>query len=259
MGEADDEFHSDVVYQVQTTKKGMGYIVFLFEHQSKPEEMMAFRTLEYSVFLMRQHLDQGHSQLPVVIPIVFYHGKESPYPYSTEIFDCFENPALAKQYYMRPFKLIDVTVIPDEELKKNIITAPLQIIMKHIRDKDLLPYFAYLAKEGILEENAHVGGGKLLINVVNYVIRNGEISDKEMFKELLLTHSGDARRPIMTIFEQHQQEKLEQFTVGAQKKQHEIASNLLREHIDIAVIAKTTHLSMEEIKKLKKEIENTKH
>ncbi len=165
MGEEDDEYHSDVVYQVQT-KKGLGYIVFLFEHQSKPEEMMPLRTLEYSVFLMRQHLQQGHSKLPVVIPIVFYHGKESPYPYSTDIFDCFENPAVAKQYYMQPFKLIDVTVIPDEELKNNIITAPLQIIMKHIRDKDLLPYFIFLANEGVLEENAHFDGGKLLISVV---------------------------------------------------------------------------------------------
>ncbi len=59
----------------------------------------------------------------------------------------------------------------------------------------------------------------------------------------------------MTIFEQYQQEK----RLAAEQQTQIIASNLLREHVDIAVIAKTTHLSMEELKKLKKEIEETKH
>lgn len=126
--------------------------------------------------------------------------------------------------------------------------------MKHIRDKDLLPYFIYLANEGILEKNAHVGGGKLLISV-----RNGEISDKEMFKELLLAHSGDARRPIMTIFEQHQQEKREQFMVGAQQKQHDIARKLLMKGLADSLVAEATELSIEELKKLKKDIEDMKH
>ena len=73
---------------------------------------------------------------------------------------------------MQPFKLIDVTVVPDEELKKNIIMAPLQLIMKHIREKDVLPYFKWLAEEGILEENAHFDERKI-------ADKCGKLCDKE--------------------------------------------------------------------------------
>lgn len=72
---------SDMLYTVQTTS-GMGYIYCLIEHQSRPEKLMAFRLLRYCVAAMQQHLEQGNKQLPVVIPLLFYHGRTSPYPYS---------------------------------------------------------------------------------------------------------------------------------------------------------------------------------
>ncbi len=82
-----------------------------------------------------------------------------------------------------------------------------------------------------------------------------------MFEELLLAHSGDARRPIMTIFEQYQQEKREQFMVGVQQEKHAIARKLLMKGLVEQLVAETTELSVTEVKKLKKELEDqdTKH
>lgn len=31
---------------------------------------------------MQCHLEAGHKKLPLVIPVLFYTGKRSPYPYS---------------------------------------------------------------------------------------------------------------------------------------------------------------------------------
>lgn len=31
---------------------------------------------------MQRHLEAGHKKLPLVIPVLFYTGKRSPYPYS---------------------------------------------------------------------------------------------------------------------------------------------------------------------------------
>jgi predicted transposase/invertase (TIGR01784 family) len=276
-----DEYHSDIVYQVNMAQQGTGYVIFLFEHQSQPDKLLAFRLLEYQVFLMRQHIQQGHSQLPVVMSVVFYNGVQSPYPYSTDILDCFENPELAREYTNKPFKLIDVTTMSDETLKNNIVTAPAQIIMKHIRDKDLFPFFKVLAEEGILEKNAQINSGKLVVSVVNYIIKNGEISDPDAFEELLLTSSGETRKDIMTIFEQHQKEKQEQFNLGLQegeirgeirgeikgeirgeirgevKGKLEVAKNMLIQgNFSLEVIATVTGLSLEQIKALKSEIEH---
>lgn len=39
---------------------------------------MAFRLMRYAIAAMQRHLDKGHTQLPLVIPLLFYHGRVSP-------------------------------------------------------------------------------------------------------------------------------------------------------------------------------------
>lgn len=38
--------------------------------------------MRYSIAAMQLHLDAGNEQLPLVVPLLFYHGQETPYPYS---------------------------------------------------------------------------------------------------------------------------------------------------------------------------------
>lgn len=42
---------------------------------------MAFRLMRYATAAMQRHLDAGHKTLPLVIPMLFYHGAKSPYPF----------------------------------------------------------------------------------------------------------------------------------------------------------------------------------
>lgn len=53
------------------TQEGVGYIYVVIEHQSKPEELMAFRMMRYSIAAMQNHLDAGYKELPLVIPMLF--------------------------------------------------------------------------------------------------------------------------------------------------------------------------------------------
>lgn len=64
------QYYNDVLYSVETTK-GCGYIYVLIEHQSSPDENMAFRMLRYAIATMQRHLEAGHDYLPLVIPILF--------------------------------------------------------------------------------------------------------------------------------------------------------------------------------------------
>ena len=82
-------YFSDVLYSLQTVTDNNAYIHVLIEHQSSPDKHMAFRLLRYAVAAMQRHLDTGHKKLPLVIPILFYTGKRSPYPYSTRWLDEF--------------------------------------------------------------------------------------------------------------------------------------------------------------------------
>ncbi len=39
---------------------------------------MAFRLMRYAIAAMQRHLDAGHDRLPLVIPVLFYHGLVTP-------------------------------------------------------------------------------------------------------------------------------------------------------------------------------------
>ena len=61
-------FYADILYSLKTTA-GDGYIYALIEHQSTPDRHMAFRLMRYAIAAMQRHLDAGHDQLPLVIPV----------------------------------------------------------------------------------------------------------------------------------------------------------------------------------------------
>ncbi len=71
---------SDVLYSLKTTSGEDGYAYVLLEAQSSPDNHMAFRLIRYSVAAMQRHIEAGHKKLPLVIPVLFYAGKRSPYP-----------------------------------------------------------------------------------------------------------------------------------------------------------------------------------
>ena len=98
---------------------------------------MAFRLIRYAVAAMQRHLEAGHKKLPLVIPVLFYTGKRSPYPYSTRWLDEFDDPALAGKLYSSAFPLVDVTVIPDDEIAGHRSMAALTLLQKHIHQRDL--------------------------------------------------------------------------------------------------------------------------
>ncbi|QBY46326.1 Rpn family recombination-promoting nuclease/putative transposase (plasmid) [Arsenophonus nasoniae] len=103
-------YQSDILYSVKTTK-GSGYIYVLIESQSSPDKLIAWRLMRYSMAAMQKHLESGHKELPLVFPIVFYCGEQSPHPYSTNWLDCFYDKKLAESIYTNPFKLADVTTL----------------------------------------------------------------------------------------------------------------------------------------------------
>ncbi len=51
--------------------------------RARPTGIWPFVWMRYAIAAMQRHLDAGHDQLPLVIPVLFYHGLASPYPYST--------------------------------------------------------------------------------------------------------------------------------------------------------------------------------
>lgn len=73
------EQYSDVLYSVKMQGTS-GYIHVLIEHQSTADKKMAFRMMRYAIAVMHRLLNDANGPLPLVVPLLFYQGKTSPYP-----------------------------------------------------------------------------------------------------------------------------------------------------------------------------------
>jgi predicted transposase/invertase (TIGR01784 family) len=69
------EHLSDLLYRVRLQQGGEAFVYILFEHQSTPDEWVAFQLLRYLVRIWEQVLRQGASKLPPIFPLVFSHGR----------------------------------------------------------------------------------------------------------------------------------------------------------------------------------------
>ena len=123
---------ADKVFEAETVD-GKGYISVLVEHQSTADKYMVLRLREYICQIIRHHLDKGHKHYPIVLPIVIYNGKIKPYPYDTDFYSYFQNPLLAKKLMTAPHALVDLSVMPDEALLKDKLTAYPYLLMKHVQ------------------------------------------------------------------------------------------------------------------------------
>ncbi|EGP7835134.1 Rpn family recombination-promoting nuclease/putative transposase, partial [Salmonella enterica] len=189
------QYASDILWSMKTTDGDDGYIHVLIEHQSSDDKMMAFRQMRYAIAAMQRHLEAGHGRLPLVIPLQFYHGERSPYPHSTNWLDCFSNPEVAGKIYTNPFPLVDVTVIDDDDIMCHRRMAALTLLMKHIRQRDLmelLDKLPLLMVEMVSDEQVRV--------LIHYMVNAGDSPSPE-FMRALAARLPQHEDKLMTIAE----------------------------------------------------------
>ncbi|HFU9945486.1 TPA: Rpn family recombination-promoting nuclease/putative transposase, partial [Escherichia coli] len=195
------QYASDILWSVKTTGGEDGYVYTLIEHQSTENLYMPFRMLRYSVAAMQRHLEQ-HKTLPLVIPVLFYHGERSPYPYSMNWLDCFEDPALAAKIYTKPFPLVDITVVDDNEIMNHHRMAALTLLMKHIRHRDMMELLDKLPQVmvEISDEQVRV--------LIHYIVNAGDSVSPE-FMRALAERLPQHEDKLMTIAERLEQQGIQ--------------------------------------------------
>ncbi|EAV3606166.1 IS3 family transposase [Salmonella enterica] len=201
-----------------------------------------------SIRELRQAVDKyihyyNHERIKVKLK-----GKRSPYPYSTRWLDEFDDPSLAGKLYSSAFPLVDVTVIPDDEIAGHRSMAALTLLQKHIHQRDLAELVDRLAPillAGYLSSSQ-------VISLVHYIVQAGETSDAEAFvRELAqrVPQHGDA---LMTIAQQLEQKGIEKGIEkgiqlgeqrGIEKGKLEVARTMLRNGIDRSTVMKMTGLT----------------
>ena len=130
------EYYADVVVTVQLKDNPEFVSIYiLFEHKSSPELLTRLQILNYMVqkWLDLRRKDRLGHHLPVVIPVVIYHGK-GKWNYSLRFSDLFELPSEDFRPYVPDFKHLihDISSMNDEEFKTSILMEIFHLLFKYI-------------------------------------------------------------------------------------------------------------------------------
>lgn len=252
-------YYSDVLYSLKTQTQD-GYVYALIEHQSTPDKHMAFRLMRYAIAAMQRHLDAGNDKLPLVIPILFYHGQVTPYPYPMSWLQTFSLPTLADQLYSGNFPLVDVTVIPDDEIMTHRGIAMLELLQKHIRRRDM----SELSDQLVILLSSGYTTDDQLISLMNYMLQDGDAATPKTFIWELARRSPQHKELLMTIAQKLKQEgrqeghqegrqegRVEGIQIGEanglKKGKLEVARTMLANGLDRATVMKMMGLSDEDL------------
>lgn len=249
---------ADILFK--TTIKGReAYIYLLVDHQSRPDELMPWRVLKYLCNVIDQYLkDTEAKRIPLILPMVVYHGKDA-WNYSTNINDLVDAPRnLVDAYFLKPFNLIDLSQIEDKVLKQNIWSGVMELTLKHIFARDMLPYLKEIVE--LLKYLENAGAENFVEIVLIYILDRGELSNKDSFLNLIKTElAPELGDKFMTLREQWEAEGIQKgiqqgmqqgFVKGQFEEKLKMAKRLLAEKAALSFIAKVTGLSLQQIEEL---------
>lgn len=160
----------------------------------------------------------------------------------------FTNPILAEQLYTQAFPLVDVTVIPDDEIMQHKRIALLELVQKHIRQRDMLEF---IEKLGTLLSRGYTTD-KQVRSLMSYMLQVGETNNLEVLIGKLTTAAPEYEKTRMTIAEQLRRQGEARClelgeTKGRQEGIQKMANNMLLKGIDSQTIMSMTGLTVKEL------------
>ena len=242
---------SDLVLECELAEQP-AYISLLIEHQSSPDKMLPLRVHHYLFNLLhRYYKEHPKEPLPAVYALAFYHGEATPYPYSLDLFDCFNDPlTLMPQVIGQPLPLIDVNQLSDEQLAQQQWIGPMLESLKYIRQADMTPYTINIL-DHIRWPLAESAAKELLRSLLYYLLNAGNIANINDILHSTDRISQPVRGEIMSLAEKLRAEGHEAGREeGREAERQAMAKAMLAEEADPAFVVKVTGLTMEQVESL---------
>ncbi len=220
--------NSDLLYKINIGEKP-GFLYLLCEHQSSIDKLMPLRLWQYIIAIWAEHLKKTQSEtLPLVIPIVFYHG-QGPYTGSRDIQSLIDAPEdLIKQLF-DPFHLIDSHDLSDEALREQTWAGIMAFVLKHARARDFMvfikPFIEMLNRLG-----QELGSTPYQITLINYLLAVGKTNKTKDFVDALKEGvSSQTGENVMSIATQLIEEGFQKGVEQERQAHRSIATQLIEE------------------------------
>ncbi|MGV8165579.1 MAG: Rpn family recombination-promoting nuclease/putative transposase [Alkaliphilus sp.] len=258
------ETFSDLLYKVKMKEKTV-YVYILFEHKSYPYRLIAFQLLKYITkiweLLIKQNDVGKNGELSLIIPVVFYHGKEK-WKISSKLSAIVEETPEDLDVYLPDFKyvLCDLSKYSDEELKGGAILRIFLELTKHV-----YTYESFLKKLQeimiiFMELRGKEAGIEYFKVVVKYLLSTRDDLTMrdivEAVKQTVPERSGD----LMTIAQRLRDEGIEKgIEKGKREELFETVTVQLNKRfktkvLPVALSKKIASLNSEQLRKIRDDI-----
>ena len=235
--------HTDLLFSVAWRGGGEALVYLLFEHQSTPDRLMAYRLLRYLVRIWEHWCTEhpGKEVLPVIVPVVLYHGSRR---WSAALsFDALlevpdgVRPAIEPYLVRFAYLMDDLSEVPDDRLRARAAMTALaklvEVCFKHARTRaDLVELLGEWA-DTMREVVGAADGLEALALVMRYILLVNDHVEPEALQALLERAVGpEAKDTIMTAGERLIQQ-------GVQQGERKLLLRLLRKRFGDAMDADT--------------------
>jgi len=248
-----EDYFADLLYEIKLKSSyKAAFIYILFEHKSWEEWFTCLQLLKYMVRIWEQFLKQNKEAkyLPVIIPLVIYHGKVK-WELSKRFISLFEDTTDLEEYIPDfGFNLYDISHMPDEDIQgtpllKIFLTTFKYIYSPELRNK-LLDIFKLF-----LELNDKTKVSEYLEVLLRYLFNSpGEFNKEELHEQVtsILEEGGDI---MQTIAQKLREEGIK---IGEEKgkkeEKHETAKRMLLNNFSVEQVISVTGLTEKEVKAL---------
>ena len=210
------ESFSDLLFKADINKSE-AYIYFLFEHKSYISKDIAFQLLKYMIEIWEAKTKKEKTyKLPMIIPLVIYHGKDS-WNIKTSLGQMIieKLPQDIKKYAPNyEYLLYDISGYTDQEIKGEV---QLRIILTILRDiftkdsKELLESILRAAKHLQELEDKQTGIEYLEILIRYIFSARADLTKKDMNKiiDKIENTYPEGSEVVMTLAEQLRAEGIE--------------------------------------------------
>ena len=246
----------DVLFSVKSGDRDT-YIYIIIEHQSKPDHWMALRLFKYMINICDRYLtlNPKSKKLPLIYPMVFYNGKRQ-YNAEKNLWNLFEDPACAKEFWTEDHKVINVSEIPDEAFQERPWSGFMEFSMKYIRDPSLLEKWKKMVH---FLSNVKVEVGRDYIGMIlRYTLTGMAEDDRMSFKKLIQDHldQEEGEEIMLTAAQAIWLEGAESGVAqgvakGMAQERENLAIRMLSARVDIKMISRMTTLSISELELLR--------
>ena len=240
----DDNFkklETDILFSLNFNNEP-GYIYTLVEAQKKPDRFMPLRLLKYLIAIMEHHIKNNKDkQLPTIYPLILYQG-QALWNHTTNFFELFVEPNLAKQILTNDFQLVDIHRIPDSEFGKHFLSGVFEACIKWGATRDIINTLDALKPDLIKILNLNKG---TLVAILTYL---GDIGNTDV--ETLIKwgkQAGSIGEEVMAL--RHKLEERGEVR-GFEKGVKKTALKMIKEKYKPEDISKVTDLPVKEIEKL---------